>query len=173
MRISNIRIGVIFTIGLTITGCGTVDPWSLLPASERIAIEMSPPAATERTPITVAELLRRTFVNEEVPSNLSGETNALPAAADLFFAVTKYGVAVDLNGEQFELLAPFKRSLQTYPETIVVIEVPATSAVETITGYRRAAAVARYLEASGKRVTVRPAADLVPDTVRVVLERGA
>lgn len=173
MRFSSIRLGLIFTIGLTITGCGTVDPWSLIPASERVVIEMSAPAATESMPITVAELLRRTFANEEVTSKLSDKTNSLPATTDLFFATTEFGVAVDLNGQQFELLAPIKRSLQTYPETIVVVEVPATSAVEKITGYRRAAAVARYLEASGKRITVRPVDDLGPDTVRVVLERGA
>jgi hypothetical protein len=155
---------------LMLSGCGSVDPWSLLPSSERVFLEMGARPQVGAEPISVEELLNRArgddgAITEEGPNNSSH-----PRAANLVFSAPEDRLAVGLDASQLDALTPIRDFVTAKPDVTIVIEIPAEPFHSRIAAFRRAAAVARYFDQLGNQVRVLPATDIDPNSLRVSLE---
>ena len=154
-----------------LSGCGSVDPWSLLPSSERVFLEMAARPQVDAEPITVEEMLNRARSDGEAITEEGPDIRSKPRAANLVFSAPEDRLTVGLDAGQLDALTPIRDFVTAEPDVTIVIEVPAEPFHSRIAAFRRAAAVARYFEKVAKQVRVLPVTDIDANSLRVSLER--
>ncbi len=156
---------------LMLSGCGSADPWSLLPSSERVFLEMVARPQVNAQPITVDELLSRANGDVDAITEEGSDIRPEPKPAKLFFSTPNDHLTIELNADHLDALTPIRDFVTATPNVTIVIEVPVKPYHSRIAAFRRAAAVARYLEKVGRNVRVRPTTDIGGNGLRVSFER--
>lgn len=165
------KIALTFLSVLLLSGCGSVDPWSLIPSSERVFIEMAGNQNGSAEPISVDELLRRASGEEEDEATI-GDRAPEPIRSEvsyteLHFTNSSPTRMIELKQGHLASLESVEATLAEQKSKVVVIEVPAFPPHARIAAYRRAAAIARYFELRAFTVEVRPSPSLDADKLRV------
>lgn len=176
MHTSKYKAGLYLFTAFLLSACGSVDPWDLLPSSERVFIQMTGNQTGSAEPITVEQLLARASdEGEEEPNSESDALAVGPvesSSANLHFTGTSGARDVELLDNHKSALGSLEITLASRDDASVIIEVPAFPPYARITAFRRAAAVARYFELKAYNVKIRPSPSLKADTLRVSLEQS-
>ncbi len=156
---------------LMLSGCGSTDPWSLLPSSERVFLEMVARPQVTAQPITVDQLLSRANGDVDAITKEGSDNRPEPKPAKLFFSAPNDHPTIELSADHRDALTPIRDFVTATPNVTIIIEVPVKPYHSRIAAFRRAAAVARYLEKVGRIVRVRPTTDIGENGLRVSFER--